>query len=313
MSFAILINTKYKKTSVNDIYKHNERRNYNYSNRNIDKSRTYLNYSIIECKQPYLKRIKEIITENNVLFRYRKNSNIMCEYVITSDKEYFKVIGESETRRFFECATKFVESYKNLGKKYIISAVVHMDESKPHMHITFIPVVHKKDINSGKLYDKLAYSEFFSEKYSYRNLQQSFYEFMTKNNFFLEKGSSVGLEKISIERLKKLTRYDLLEKYIKEGKKQEREENEKYVSVGEYNKVITDYNMIYDMCAKLTNVLDRLYELKRINTTLRKNYYNLINKSYRLKRFIQKLYVAIQEKLNIDKKVLYSLFKDTYK
>ncbi len=44
MSFAILINTKYKKTSVNDIYKHNERRNYNYSNRNIDKSRTYLNY-----------------------------------------------------------------------------------------------------------------------------------------------------------------------------------------------------------------------------------------------------------------------------
>ena len=67
------------------------------------------------------------------------------------------------------------------------------------------------------------------------------------------------------------------------------------------------------MCAKLTNVLDRLYELKRINTSLRKKYYDLINKTYRLKRFIQKLYVVIQQKLNIDKTVLYSLFKDTYK
>ena len=313
MSFAILINTKYKKTSVNDIYKHNERRNYNYSNRNIDKSRTYLNYSVIDCKEPYLKRIKEIIAENNVVFRKRKNSNIMCEYVITSDKDYFKVIGESETRRFFECATKFVENYKNLGRKYILSAVVHMDESKPHMHISFMPVVHKKNINSGKLYDKLAYSEFFSERNSYKKLQQIFYEFMIKNNFYLEKGGSIGLEKISIERLKKLTRYDLLERYIKEGKKQEKDCSEKYVSTEEYNKVVDDYNKIYDMCAKLTNVLDRLYELKRINTSLRKKYYDLINKTYRLKRFIQKLYVVIQQKLNIDKKVLYSLFKDTYK
>ena len=37
MSFAIIRNTKYKRKNLKGIYRHNERRNKNYSNDNIDK------------------------------------------------------------------------------------------------------------------------------------------------------------------------------------------------------------------------------------------------------------------------------------
>lgn len=45
----------------------------------------------------------------------------------------------------------FVAEYKNLGEQFIVSAKVHLDESTPHMHIVFIPVVHKLDKKSGKI------------------------------------------------------------------------------------------------------------------------------------------------------------------
>ena len=42
MSFAIIRNTKYKRENLKGIYRHNERKNKNYSNDNIDKEKSYL-------------------------------------------------------------------------------------------------------------------------------------------------------------------------------------------------------------------------------------------------------------------------------
>lgn len=71
----------------------------------------------------------------------------MCEMIFTSDKEFFDTIGMEETKRYFEESYNFICSYKNLGEKNIISAVVHFDETTPHMHLIYIPVVHTKDKN----------------------------------------------------------------------------------------------------------------------------------------------------------------------
>lgn len=46
MSYAIVRNVKYKRENLKGIYRHNERKNFNYSNKNIDKEKTYLNYSL---------------------------------------------------------------------------------------------------------------------------------------------------------------------------------------------------------------------------------------------------------------------------
>lgn len=68
----------------------------------------------------------------------------------------------------------FVAQYKNLGEQYIVSANVHLDESTPHMHIIFLPVIHRHDPKSGKLIHKLACSEFWKGKDSYKKLQDNF-------------------------------------------------------------------------------------------------------------------------------------------
>ena len=98
--------------------------------------------------------------------------------MITSDNDFFKRIGEEETIRYFETAYKFVCEYKDLGEKYILSAKVHYDEKSPHLHLLFLPVVHTTD-KKGNNIDKLACSEFWKEKDSYRRLQDAFYQYMT--------------------------------------------------------------------------------------------------------------------------------------
>ena len=94
MSFAIIRNTNYKKDNLAGLYKHNERKNTNYSNKNIDKSKFSLNYSLKKCNTTYLNAFKTLQNQYDLKGRVISTTNILCEYVITSDKEFFNSIGE---------------------------------------------------------------------------------------------------------------------------------------------------------------------------------------------------------------------------
>ena len=210
MSFVIIRNTKYKRENLKGIYRHNERRNTNYSNENIDKDKSYLNYSIKSPKYRYDKEFDRLKEKYNLKGQIKVVSNIACEYIITSDKQFFDEIGEEETKRYFETAYNFVAEYKNLGEQYIMSAKVHMDEETPHMHLIFLPVVHTQD-KKGNNIDKLACSEFWKEKDSYRRLQDAFYQYMTSHNYELERGvpkEETGREHIDLKEYKEITNFD---------------------------------------------------------------------------------------------------------
>ena len=207
MSYAIIRNEKYKRENLKGIYRHNERRNKNYSNKNINKELSYLNYSLKDCKYSYEKEFELIKEKYNLKGQIKSVSNIVCEYIITSDKEFFNSIGAEETKRYFETAYKFVCGYKNLGEQYILSAKVHMDEETPHMHLVFIPVVHTQD-KKGNDIDKIACSEFWKEKDSYRQLQDAFYNYIKANNFNLERGNENGRVHLSVEDYKKITGFE---------------------------------------------------------------------------------------------------------
>ena len=61
-------------------------------------------------------------------------------------------------RRYFERALKFLQ--KEVGAENIFSAVVHMDERNPHMHLCFVPLtkdnrLSAKEIMGGR--DKLVH------------------------------------------------------------------------------------------------------------------------------------------------------------
>lgn len=188
MSYAIIRNSNYKTKNLAGIYRHNERKNTNYSNKDINKSKSIKNYSIKKPYSTYEKIFKDMRKNYNLEGMIKKVSNVMCEFIITSDKEFFDNIGEEETKRYFQTAYDFVANYNNLGEEFIVSAKVHMDESTPHMHIVFVPVVHKKD-KDGKEINKIACSEFWKGKDSYRKLQDNFYSYMTKAGFNLERGA----------------------------------------------------------------------------------------------------------------------------
>ena len=74
MSYAIIRNAKYKRENLKGIFRHNERRNKNYSNKNIDKELSYLNYSIKECKHTYEKEF-DLIKE-----KYNLSAKQGCKY-----------------------------------------------------------------------------------------------------------------------------------------------------------------------------------------------------------------------------------------
>ena len=217
MSYAIIRNTKYKRENLKGIFRHNERKNKNYSNDNIDKEKSYLNYSIKSPQYSYEKEFDRIREKYNLKGQIKKVSNIACEYIITSDHDFFERIDEEETKRFFETAYKFVTEYKDLGEQYIISAKVHRDEQTPHMHLIFLPVVHTTD-KKGNSIDKLACSEFWEAKDSYRQLQDAFYKYMLENGFNLQRGlpkEETNRKHYSVEEYKKITNFKQTKEVLK--------------------------------------------------------------------------------------------------
>jgi len=138
---------KYKRQEVSPVEEENERdESYKASNPNIDSSRTNRNYHIIYPFKSYMEIINRRLSQLDLKRKIRSDAILMNSFVITSDGEFFKGLRPWEQEGFFrDCAQFFVDKY---GKENIISAVVHMDETTPHLHLNFVP------INDGRLSSK---------------------------------------------------------------------------------------------------------------------------------------------------------------
>lgn len=217
MSYAIIRNEKLTRAQAMGAYKHNERKTKNHSNKNIDSSKTELNYYLKKNELSYIKEFDRIKEKYDLKGQIRNNSNIMCEMVFTSDQKFFDEIGYEESKRYFTESYNFICNYKNLGKQNIISAVVHMDEDTPHMHLLFIPVVHTTDKQGNKI-DKVCCRDFWRGKNSYRDLQNAYFKHISEKGFKLERGELVEVtnrEHYSVQEYKKITNYENTKELLK--------------------------------------------------------------------------------------------------
>lgn len=300
MSYAIIRNQKYKRENLKGIFRHNERKNENYSNKNIDKEKSHLNYSLKDPRYSYEKEFERIRKEYNLKGQIKTVSNIACEYIITSDNEFFNRIGEKETRRFFETAYKFVCEYKNLGEQYILSAKIHNDEDTPHLHLVFLPVVHTKD-KKGNAIDKLACSEFWKEKDSYRQLQNAFYEYMVSHNFELERGlpkEETNRTHLSIEEYKKVTNYDKTKEILKDITL----ELPEVPSIEDFNRVVFKRNekIQKEIIEPKDKLIEKLYsENKRLHGEIERQV-NVIDKAEKYQKERDKI---LEDNENLHNKV----------
>ena len=152
----------YTKQSIGKAERHNERKNDNYSNMNVDLEQTKNNVHYKTCNTTYNERLKELVDENKVSLRGLKdNAKVFDELILDINSDYFeKYGGYNFAKKFYEEAYHFAE--KEYGKDNIISAVMHADEQnialteeygKPiyhyHLHVIALPVV-KKEIKYSK-------------------------------------------------------------------------------------------------------------------------------------------------------------------
>ena len=111
MSYAIIRNQKYKRENLKGIFRHNERKNENYSNKNIDKEKSHLNYSLKDPKYSYEKEFERIRKEYNLKGQIKTVSNIACEYIITSDHGF---LIELEKKRLEDFLKLHINLYVNI-------------------------------------------------------------------------------------------------------------------------------------------------------------------------------------------------------
>lgn len=111
----------------------------------IDESRTALNHNLAGIDQPLpqLDFLHKRLGEIKVM--KRADVNVMCDWIVTAPKE----LTPEELPLFFNETYKFLN--ERYGKENVISAYVHMDETTPHIHYSFVPVVIDKKKGIPKL------------------------------------------------------------------------------------------------------------------------------------------------------------------
>lgn len=306
MSYAIIRNTNYKIKNLNGIYRHIERKNTNYSNKDINKNSNIKNYSLKVPSSTYEKLFNSIKEKYNLKGQIKNVSNVACEYIITSDKDFFDSIGIEKTQKFFKTAYSFVCNYKDLGEQYILSAKVHMDEKTPHMHVVFIPVIHTKDKNGNDI-DKIACSTFWKGKDSYKYLQDNFHKYMQKSGFNLERGKNKGNKHLSMEQLKSLSNYEKMKKEIEKTPIKESNTTSLELVIAENKKLVKHCNRLREYCIASSNTFDKClqYEkeikrLKKENSKLKDKIKNLIVKFNEFTKLISlKFSIPLKEIINL--------------
>ena len=146
--YGILRFKKYKGPAISPIEAHNERTKEKYaSNPDIDPSRTYLNFHLIKPERKYRAESEKQIAEAGC--RTRSDSVRVVEALITATPEFFKGKKRSELKEFFNEALEFIK--QNQAPETIISAVVHLDEKSPHMHLCFVPLTEDKRLSAKEI------------------------------------------------------------------------------------------------------------------------------------------------------------------
>ena len=178
--YAILRFAKYKGPEIGRIEAHDERTKTEYaSNPDVDTSRSRLNFHLVKPLRSYRAEAEKQIAEAGC--RARKDSVRVVETLITASPEFFANKKPKEVKEFFEYTLDFIQSKQS--PETIISAVVHVDEKTPHMHLCFVPLT-----SDGRLSAK----DIVGNKKKLTQWQDEFWKHMVKKYPDFERGESAS-------------------------------------------------------------------------------------------------------------------------
>ena len=268
MSYMVARMQKMKAVNLGGAYRHNERIFENHSNKDIDTSRSHLNYELTDRDRElsYKSQIEDYINENKVSERAIRKDAVLCdEWIITSDKTFFEKLDQEKTRDFFETAKNYFA--ENYGEENIAYASVHLDESTPHMHMGVVP------FENGKLSSKAMF-----DREELKKIQDELPKYMNEHGFDLQRGelNSEAKHKTVAEFKKDLATTELQQELdrLNEVLKEKYEELDKIElraseSLSELDKYKNDINALEDTKRALETEIGAYKDELRDSRTLK--------------------------------------------
>ena len=176
--YGILRFAKHKGAPAGALEAHHERTKERYaSNPDIDTSRSKYNFHTVRPAGRYRQEIDSRIAAAGC--RTRKDSTRFVDTLITASPAFFTGRKREDVAAYFTRATEFL--CKKVGQQNIISAVVHMDEKTPHLHLTFVPLT-----EDGRLSAK----DILGNRANLSKWQDEFHAHMAAAYPILERGQS---------------------------------------------------------------------------------------------------------------------------
>ncbi|MGP8288566.1 MobV family relaxase [Halomonas sp. AOP7-C1-8] len=174
MAYAIMRGEKRKTGDVRGITAHIARTQ---PTPNADVSQQHRNYAVVGPAWDDQKGINAAI-EARTPKKYRKDAVRAIEYIVSASPEWFEENSDKQAALYFESAVDWFQD--EFGADNVVSAVVHNDESSPHMHILVVPL----DAETGRLNGKW----FFGNKGVLQKRQSKFADHMAP--FGVERGKA---------------------------------------------------------------------------------------------------------------------------
>lgn len=157
--YCIMRTEKRKRTDLGGIQKENTRTAQNYNNK-VNPGMDIFNVTLKESDN-WLQDIDSEIKAAGA--KTRANSVLALDTLYTASPEFFQGKTNEENDKFFRDCLKFHESHFG----HIISAVIHYDETTPHLHIISVPLT--KD-------GRLSARDVIGNKSKMSKTQDSFFE-----------------------------------------------------------------------------------------------------------------------------------------
>lgn len=255
---------KFTQGSVNGLSIHIERKTTNHSNPDIDSERTYLNYDLCDKEGDMNQRLKNRLAE--VYCFNRADVKVMADWIVTLPKSLEQETMSTQ-KEFFKSTVDFLN--ERYGNQNVLSATVHYDETTPHLHYAFIPVVfdekkQREKVSAKEVLTRKELSSFHQDldKYLKQQIPHIYQEGILNNQ-------TIGIDDVKI--IKKMAK-EIAEKETELSQRKEHI-NKKIKEVKNIGVSTQNVYDVQDQWTHLTNQFEKTFLGKTIVDT--KNLTNL--------------------------------------
>lgn len=273
----------YHRSGVTAILNHVKRTD-NYSNKDIDCSRSKYNYSLTQHDphEVYKQRLSEVHCLN------RANVNTLSSWCVTLPKG----VKKEDQKKFFEETVKFLK--KRYGERNLVVAEVHYDETTPHLHYCFIPIVYdekkqREKVDRKSIFTLKELKTFHSDLQSHITQVLGYEVPILNGELKNRKNLSIGeLKERTAQKLEKIEQsYDLKKEFLNNLQEQTG-------AVGQ------DFGLFVTMSKKkAVNLINRSVSVDEMKSYISK--IDKLNKDY-LNSIDGKKFLEVSEELNNFKK-----------